>query len=59
MLGFYPVASGSISIVGKGIEEYSAKWWRRQCGVVMQDDVIFSESIERNIAVDDKPVDTE
>ena len=29
------------------------KWWRKQCGVVMQDGVIFSESIARNIAVDD------
>lgn len=28
-----------------------------QCGVVMQDGVIFSESIERNIAVDDGPID--
>ena len=33
------------------------KWWHRQCGVVMQDGVIFSESIARNIAVDDKEID--
>jgi ATP-binding cassette subfamily B protein len=35
------------------------KWWRRQCGVVMQDGVIFSESIARNIAVDDGEIDKE
>lgn len=35
------------------------KWWRKQCGVVMQDGVIFSESIARNIAVDDGKVDIE
>ena len=33
------------------------KWWHRQCGVVMQDGVIFSETIARNIAVDDKEID--
>ena len=34
------------------------KGWRRQCGVVMQDGVIFSESIARNIAVDDGEINT-
>lgn len=53
MLGYYPVLSGSISIAGKDINEYNLKWWRQHCGVVMQDGVIFSESIARNIAVDD------
>ena len=53
MLGYYPVMSGSISIAGRNINEYNLKWWRRHCGVVMQDGVIFSESIARNIAVDD------
>ncbi len=59
MLGYYPVMSGSISIAGRDINEHSLRWWRRQCGVVMQDGVIFSESIARNIAVDDGEVDTE
>ncbi len=59
MLGYYPVMSGSISIAGRYINEHSLRWWRRQCGVVMQDGVIFSESIARNIAVDDGEVDTE
>lgn len=53
MLGYYPVASGHILIAGKALYDYNLKWWRRQCGVVMQDGVIFSESIARNIAVDD------
>lgn len=57
MLGYYPVMSGSISIAGRNINEYNLKWWRRHCGVVMQDGVIFSESIARNIAVDDGEVD--
>ena len=59
MLGYYPVLCGSISIAGRNIREYSLKWWRRQCGVVMQDGVIFAESIARNIAVDDGDIDEE
>lgn len=59
ILGYYPVMSGSISIAGSNINEYNLKWWRRHCGVVMQDGVIFSESIARNIAVDDGDIDTE
>lgn len=57
MLGYYPVLSGKISIAGRDINEYNLKWWRRHCGVVMQDGVIFSESIARNIAVDDGDID--
>lgn len=57
MLGYYRVMAGSISIAGRNINEYNLKWWRRNCGVVMQDGVIFSESIARNIAVNDEEVD--
>lgn len=57
MLGYYPVMSGIISIAGRNINEYNLKWWRRHCGVVMQEGVIFSESIARNIAVDDGDID--
>lgn len=57
MLGYYSVLSGKISIAGTNINEMNLKWWRRHCGVVMQDGVIFSESITRNIAVDDGEVD--
>ena len=59
MLGYYPLISGSITIAGRNINEYNLKWWRQHCGVVMQDGVIFSESIARNIAVDDGDIDVE
>lgn len=39
------------------IDRFNMKWWRRQCGVVMQDGVISSESIARNIAVSDEEID--
>lgn len=59
MLGFYQVNEGTITIGETPIQNYSMKWWRRQCGVVMQEGVIFSESIARNIAVDDHEIDNE
>ena len=59
MLGYYPVLEGQITIGGTDVNTLNKKWWRRQCGVVMQDGVIFSESIARNIAVDDGEIDKE
>ena len=59
MLGYYPVLGGQINIGGTDVNTLNKKWWRRQCGVVMQDGVIFSESIARNIAVDDGEIDKE
>lgn len=57
ILGYYRTQNGSISISGHNINDYDLKWWRKQCGVVMQDGVIFSESIARNIAVEDGEYD--
>lgn len=59
MLGFYSVLQGTIRIGDVPISRFNMKWWRQQCGVVMQDGVIFSESIARNIAVDDGEIDKE
>ena len=58
ILGYYPAESGEIRVGDRNLEEIDLRWWRRQCGVVMQEGVIFSESIERNIAADDSEVDT-
>lgn len=58
LLGYYPVVEGSINVGGTDINQLNKKWWRRQCGVVMQDGIIFSESIARNIAVGDGEIDT-
>lgn len=50
LLGFYPPASGQILLGDIPIENYSIREWRKQCGVVMQDGFIFSDSIAGNIA---------
>lgn len=57
ILGYYSVTEGRICIGSTNINDVNKQWWRRQCGVVMQDGVIFSESIARNIAVDDAEID--
>lgn len=59
MLGYYPVSGGKLTIGGTDVNTLNKKWWRRQCGVVMQEGAIFSESITRNIAVDDNDVNQE
>ncbi len=58
LLGYYKSIEGDIQIGDSSLNDFNMKWWRRQCGVVMQDGVIFSESIARNIAVDDADIDT-
>lgn len=57
ILGYYPTESGEIHIAGENINSYNLRWWRSKCGVVLQDGVIFSESIARNIAVNDNEID--
>lgn len=58
MLGFYKTESGTLLADGQPLERKDIEKWRKKCGAVMQDGVIFSESIARNIATEDGPVDT-
>lgn len=59
LLGYYPLKSGVITIGNQDLGRLNLKEWRKRCGVVLQDGVIFSDSIERNIAVGDGEVDKE
>lgn len=59
LLGYYNPVDGQITIGGKDLSQFSLRWWRSQCGAVMQDGYLFSESIARNIAVDDEEIDKE
>ncbi|HEY4326115.1 MAG TPA: peptidase domain-containing ABC transporter [Mucilaginibacter sp.] len=54
LLRFYEPQKGDIKVGDQSISNISFKTWRGQCGVVMQDGFIFSDSIERNIAVGDE-----
>jgi ATP-binding cassette subfamily B protein len=57
MLGFYPATKGKINLGGISLQNYSSAMWRQNCGVVMQDGFIFSDTIAKNIAVGDEIVD--
>ncbi|MBP3518563.1 MAG: peptidase domain-containing ABC transporter [Parabacteroides sp.] len=57
LLGYYNPTNGSILIGKNDLNNFNLRWWRNQCGAVMQDGYIFTESIARNIAVGDKDID--
>jgi ATP-binding cassette, subfamily B, bacterial len=57
VLGFYEPVAGSIEIGANRINNYNQSWWRSNCGVVMQDGILFSDTIANNIAVSDERVD--
>lgn len=59
LLGFYKPVSGEILIGGNLIESFSGSFWRSQCGSVMQDGYIFSDTIENNISLSDPIADQE
>jgi len=59
LLGFYPPASGSIKVGSSDLAQFKQQWWRDQCGAVMQDGFIFSDTIANNIALPEDEVDKE
>ena len=59
LLKFYSPVKGEIFYNGTNIMELSSKGLRKNCGVVMQDGYIFSDTIERNIATGDIEIDKE
>lgn len=59
LLKYYNPIEGAIKIANTDLSELNATWWRNQCGVVMQDGFIFSDSIARNIVVSDNDIDKE
>jgi ATP-binding cassette subfamily B protein len=51
LLKFYEPQQGHIHMNGIDFATVSAQWWRSQCGVVMQDGYIFSDTIANNITL--------
>ena len=56
---FYEYNKGSISIDGKGIEEYSLSSLRKNTGVVLQDVFLFNDSIFNNITLHNPGINKE
>lgn len=59
LLGYYAPNEGRITAGTTGLEEVNLTWWRTQCGAVMQDGYLFSDTIARNIAVAGDGIDVE
>jgi len=57
LLGFYPPVSGSIKVGSSDLDQFKQQWWRDQCGAVMQDGFIFSDTIANNIALPEDEID--
>jgi ATP-binding cassette subfamily B protein len=56
---FYENYQGEIKACGTNLKYISPRFWRSISGSVMQDGFIFSDSIEKNIAVSDEVSDYE
>lgn len=46
---FYDVTEGRILIDGTDMRDLDLQWWRRQVGLVMQENVLFHDSLLENI----------
>ncbi len=57
LLGFYEPSEGNIKIGAHPLSGIYNKTWRSQCGVVMQEGYLFSDTISRNIAESSDQVD--
>lgn len=57
LLKYYEVKKGTISIGTHNLAELHSVLWRNNCGAVMQDGFLFSESIAKNIAISDDDID--
>lgn len=59
LLGFYEPLKGKIQLGNANLNEFNLGWWRSQCGAVMQEGYLFSDTIARNIAISDDEPDIE
>ncbi len=59
LMRFYPVDSGEIRIDGKNIMDLRRDWLRHNTAIVLQDTVLFSDTIENNIKYGNAEADDE
>ncbi len=57
LLKFYEPEKGDITVGSHRLSSISAHAWRNNCGAVMQEGYIFSDTIANNIAVGEERVD--
>ena len=54
LLKFYEPSAGEIRLGDTNLTTVSHRLWRSECGIVMQDGFIFSDTIAQNITVSDE-----
>lgn len=54
LLRFYDYEEGEILVGGKRLEQIDFSVWRDSCGAVLQDNYIYADTIQRNIAINDE-----
>ena len=59
LMKFYSPDQGEIKLGPHNLKNISQRTWRERCGVVMQEDYIFSDTIANNIAVGVDYIDKE
>lgn len=53
LLKFYEPSSGEILVNRNSLNSFNNTFWRKKCGVVMQDGFLFADTIARNITESD------
>jgi len=59
LLNYYSPVDGEIIVNGIRLDQIRSKFWRKQCGTVMQEGYIFNDTIAKNIALDGDRIDQE
>jgi len=59
LLNFYEPTKGEIRVGDIKLVNYRIGLWRKRCGAVLQDGIIFPDTIARNISVGDTEIDRE
>jgi len=59
LLRYYNPEDGEILVGGKRLDQIDFGLWRDSCGSVMQENFLYADSIERNIAINDEFPDEE
>lgn len=57
LLRYYTPEEGEILIGGKRLDQIDFGLWRDSCGSVLQENYVYADTIERNIAVNDEFAD--
>lgn len=57
LMKFYEPNNGEINIGNTHLKNISPRFWRDNCGVVMQDGYVFNDTIAENIAVGEDYID--